>query len=41
MHVYIIKKVISYSFFALKDGTIIYSKTYGEHQQVVKENKWY
>ena len=28
-------------FFALKDGTIIYSKTYDEHQQVVKENKWY
>lgn len=28
-------------FFALKDGTIIYSNTYDEHQQVVKENKWY
>lgn len=28
-------------FFALKDGTVIFSKTYGEHQQVVKENKWY
>lgn len=28
-------------FFALKDGTVIYSKTYDEHQQVVKENKWY
>lgn len=28
-------------FFALKDGTVIYSKTYEEHQQVVKENKWY
>lgn len=28
-------------FFALKDGTIIYSNSYGEHQQVVKENKWY
>ena len=28
-------------FFALKDGTVIFSKTYDEHQQVVKENKWY
>lgn len=28
-------------FFALKDGTVIYSKTYNEHQKVVKENKWY
>lgn len=28
-------------FFALKDGTVIYSKTYEEHQEVVKENKWY
>ena len=28
-------------FFAKKDGTVIYSKTYGEHQKVVKENKWY
>ena len=28
-------------FFALEDGTIIYSNTYDEHQQVVKENKWY
>ena len=28
-------------FFALKDGSVIYSKTYEEHQQVVKENKWY
>lgn len=28
-------------FFALQDGTIIYSKTYEEHQKVVKENKWY
>ena len=28
-------------FFALKDGSVIYSKTYKEHQQVVKDNKWY
>lgn len=28
-------------FFALADGTVIYSKTYDEHQKVVKENKWY
>ena len=28
-------------FFALKDGTVIYSKEYEEHQKVVKENKWY
>lgn len=28
-------------FFALKDGTIIYTNTYDEHLKVVKENKWY
>ena len=28
-------------FFAKKDGTVIYSKTYEEHQKAVKENKWY
>lgn len=28
-------------FFAKEDGTVLYSKTYEEHQQVVKENKWY
>ena len=28
-------------FFAKKDGTVIYSKTYKEHQKAVKENKWY
>ena len=30
-----------YYFFALQDGTVIYSKTYNEHLKVVKENKWY
>ncbi|HAN58859.1 MAG TPA: endolytic transglycosylase MltG [Erysipelotrichaceae bacterium] len=30
-----------YYFFAKKDGTVIYSKTYKEHQKAVKENKWY
>lgn len=28
-------------FFAKKDGTVIYSKTYEEHQKAIKENKWY
>ena len=28
-------------FFAKKDGTVIYSKTYEEHKKAVKENKWY
>ena len=28
-------------FFAKEDGTVIYSRTYKEHKQVVKENKWY
>lgn len=28
-------------FFAKEDGTILYSKTYEEHQKTVKENKWY
>lgn len=28
-------------FFAKEDGTVLYSKTYEEHQQIVKENKWY
>ena len=30
-----------YYFFALQDGSIIYSKTYQEHLKVVEENKWY
>lgn len=30
-----------YYFFAKKDGSVIYSKTYKEHQKAVKENKWY
>jgi UPF0755 protein len=30
-----------YYFFATEDGTVIYSKTYSEHQKVVDENKWY
>lgn len=30
-----------YYFFAKEDGTVIYSRTYEEHQKVVKENKWY
>ncbi|MGX8679755.1 MAG: endolytic transglycosylase MltG [bacterium] len=30
-----------YYFFAKKDGSVIYSKTYKEHEQAVKENKWY
>lgn len=28
-------------FFADENGQVIYSKTYKEHQNVVKENKWY
>ncbi|MCQ4635900.1 endolytic transglycosylase MltG [Anaerovorax odorimutans] len=28
-------------FFATKDGKVLYSKTYAEHQKIVKENKWY
>lgn len=28
-------------FFAKEDGTVIYSRTYEEHQKAVKENKWY
>lgn len=31
----------NYFFFATKEGKVIYSKTYEEHQKVVKENKWY
>lgn len=30
-----------YYFFAKKDGSVIYSKTYDEHQKAVSENKWY
>lgn len=42
-----IKAVIHYTkhdyyyFFAKKDGTVIYSKTYAQHALAVKENKWY
>ncbi|MDO4546008.1 MAG: endolytic transglycosylase MltG [Bacillota bacterium] len=28
-------------FFAMEDGSVIYSKTYEEHQKVVEENRWY
>lgn len=28
-------------FFAKEDGTVIYSKTLEEHNQAIKENKWY
>lgn len=28
-------------FFAKEDGTVIYSKTYEEHEQAVSENMWY
>ena len=28
-------------FFATEDGTVLYTKTYEEHQKVVEENKWY
>ena len=30
-----------YYFFACKDGTVIYSKTYKQHLKVKEENKWY
>lgn len=30
-----------YFFFAKEDGSVIYSKTYEEHQKAVNENKWY
>ena len=30
-----------YYFFAKKDGSVIYSRTYAEHEKAVKENKWY
>lgn len=30
-----------YYFFAKEDGTVIYSRTYEEHQKAVEENKWY
>ena len=30
-----------YFFFAKEDGSVIYSKTYDEHQKAVNENKWY
>lgn len=30
-----------YYFFATKDGKVIYSKTYAEHQKAVSENQWY
>lgn len=30
-----------YYFFAKEDGTVIYSRTYKEHQKAVEENKWY
>ncbi len=33
--------LIIYSSLVKKDGTVIYSKTYEEHQKAVKENKWY
>lgn len=35
------QKSDDYYFFAKKDGSVIYSKTYKEHQKAVKENKWY
>lgn len=28
-------------FFATEDGNVLYSKSYEEHQKIVKENKWY
>ena len=28
-------------FFAKEDGTVIYSKTYEEHEKAVEENLWY
>lgn len=30
-----------YYFFAKEDGSVIYSRTYEEHEKAVKENKWY
>ena len=30
-----------YYFFAKEDGTVIYSRTYKEHQKIVEENRWY
>lgn len=30
-----------YFFFAKQDGSVLYTKTYKEHQKVVEENKWY
>lgn len=30
-----------YFFFALKDGTVLYAKTYEEHEKNVEENMWY
>ena len=30
-----------YYFFALEDGSVIYSKTYEEHAKVAEENRWY
>lgn len=42
-----LKSTLNYSkhdyfyFFAKKDGTVIYSKTFGKHQKVVKKFKWY
>lgn len=30
-----------YYFFATKDGTVLYSRTYEEHKKIVEENKWY
>ena len=42
-----IKGVLNYTksdylyFFAKKDGTVVYSKTYQEHQEEIKKYKWY
>lgn len=42
-----IKGVLNYTksdylyFFAKKDGTVVYSKTYQEHQEAIKKYKWY
>ena len=33
--------IINDVMFKLKDGEVIYTKTYNEHLKVVKENKWY
>lgn len=30
-----------YFFFAKQDGTVLYTKTFAEHQKVVEDNKWY